>query len=61
MNQEFLVPLLMDLSKVFPEILKFTFREKLMLHIIEVKCPFSAREMSIKDACANLKDFFLGK
>ena len=29
--------------------------------IIEVKCPFSAREMSIKDACANLKDFFLGK
>lgn len=27
--------------------------------ILEVKCPFSAREMSIKDACANLKDFFL--
>ena len=29
--------------------------------IIELKCPFSAREMSIKDAGANLKDFFLGK
>lgn len=27
--------------------------------ILEVKCPFSARAMSIKDACANLKDFFL--
>ncbi|XP_061197004.1 uncharacterized protein LOC133205251 [Saccostrea echinata] len=27
--------------------------------IIEVKCPFSARAMSIKDACTNLKDFFL--
>ena len=29
--------------------------------IIEVKCPFSAREMSIKGACANIKGFFLGK
>lgn len=29
--------------------------------ILEVKCPFSARAMSIKDACANLKDFFLGR
>ncbi|XP_061169341.1 uncharacterized protein LOC133178631 [Saccostrea echinata] len=27
--------------------------------IIEVKCPFSARAMSIKDACTNLKNFFL--
>ncbi|XP_061174798.1 uncharacterized protein LOC133183939 [Saccostrea echinata] len=27
--------------------------------IVEVKCPFSARSMTIKEACSNVKDFFL--
>lgn len=29
--------------------------------IIEVKCPFSARDMTIKCATAAVKDFFIGK
>ncbi|XP_062613222.1 uncharacterized protein LOC134274994 isoform X1 [Saccostrea cucullata] len=27
--------------------------------IIEVKCPFSAKSMTVSDACANIKDFYL--
>ena len=29
--------------------------------IIEVKCPYSLREMSINDACKTKQDFFLQK
>lgn len=35
----------------------------LLPDIVEVKCPFSTRSMTIKEACSNVKnpDFFLGK
>ena len=29
--------------------------------IVEVKCPFTARDMTIREACQSNKDFFLGK
>ena len=28
--------------------------------IVEVKCPFSAKDLTVADACTTIKDFFLG-
>lgn len=28
--------------------------------IIEVKCPFTAKDLTIVEACSSIKDFFLG-
>ncbi|XP_048732557.1 uncharacterized protein LOC130053051 [Ostrea edulis] len=47
----------------YPKLQKFHLQGKvagcISPDIIEVKCPFSAKGMAIKDACANLKAFYL--
>nr|XP_022312166.1 uncharacterized protein LOC111117363 isoform X1 [Crassostrea virginica]XP_022312167.1 uncharacterized protein LOC111117363 isoform X1 [Crassostrea virginica] len=34
---------------------------KMLPDIVEVKCPFSAKDLTIPDACRSIKDFFLVK